>query len=384
MRLDQNVMRPRRRMPGSGRSPSRVIMASGLLAALAFPGQAPRGLPPASARLSAEFTRIVGVRELSDGRVLIADGGDTRLVVADLAHNTTAPIGRQGGGPGEYTSLGPLLVLGGDSSLMADRSARRWLLLDRDRIVSTLPPDAPALVATNGSLIGADRYGFVLGTRSSPPPTGSSVIGRKDSVAGVRVALASGTADTVLRLRRPPARMNIQTDPKGRLTSVSINRPPFSIGEEAFVFPDGWLAVARLDPYRLDWRSPDGRWIHGPPLPFAEVKLDARERQAYIDRRTRESGKPLSLAPDEEWPATIPPFQASPLVGLPDGNVLVARTPTADHPESWYDWVDRRGRLIAQLRLPANQRLAAVGQRGAYVVTTDDDGIQRLERHPWP
>jgi hypothetical protein len=30
------------------------------------------------------------------------------------------------------------------------------------------------------------------------------------------------------------------------------------------------------------------------------------------------------------------------------------------------------------------KRLVAIGARGAYVVSTDEDGIQRLQRHPWP
>ena len=32
---------------------------------------------------------------------------------------------------------------------------------------------------------------------------------------------------------------------------MSVMRAPLSVGEEAALFPDGWFAVARLDPYRV-------------------------------------------------------------------------------------------------------------------------------------
>jgi hypothetical protein len=53
-------------------------------------------------------------------------------------------------------------------------------------------------------------------------------------------------------------------------------------------------------------------------------------------------------------------------------------------PENRYDIVDRTGRLVRGVTLPENQRLVGVGRSGAYVAETDEDGIQRLRRHPWP
>jgi hypothetical protein len=72
------------------------------------------------------------------------------------------------------------------------------------------------------------------------------------------------------------------------------------------------------------------------------------------------------------------------LVAVPDGSLLILRTPTADHPGHRYDRINRRGQLIGWVELPAAEQLAAIGVRGAYVVSTDEDGIQRLQRHPWP
>jgi len=48
------------------------------------------------------------------------------------------------------------------------------------------------------------------------------------------------------------------------------------------LFPDGWIAIARLDPYLVEWRTPDGRTVRGTPLPSARVKVDDAEKRAYM------------------------------------------------------------------------------------------------------
>ena len=165
---------------------------------------------------------------------------------------------------------------------------------------------------------------------------------------------------------------------------MRVLAPPLAVGEESLIFPDGWIAVARLEPYRFDWRSPDGKWIRGAPLERTDPRMTDREKQAYLARRSRAEGKPVAPPPDNRWPDFIPPFQARPMVPLPDGRVLVRRTPTADVPGNRYDLVDRSGRRVAIVDLPETDRIIAVGTRGTYVIVTDEDGIQRIRRHPWP
>ncbi|HJR33673.1 MAG TPA: hypothetical protein VJ817_01890 [Gemmatimonadales bacterium] len=341
-------------------------------------------LRPPTARLDEEFNRIVGLRELGDGRVLVADAGDKRLVVVDFARNQAAQIGREGNGPGEYAQVALLASLGPDSTLMPDAFNRRWLVLIGDRIARTIPPGDPAVTASRGVVRSTDERGH--GVSVTPPPirSGGQAMGKSDSIAVLLVTLSSGATDTVARLRTAPLTVWTELDNAGKVTRAGLTYPPFSVGEESLLFPDGWLAVARLDPYRVDWRTPEGRWISGAPLPFMQQPVDTRERQAYLARRTALVGRPATAPPDEAWPATIPPFQPFPLVAVPDGGLLILRTPTAGHPGHRYDRIDRRGQLIGWVELPAAERLMAIGARGAYVVSTDEDGIQRLRRHPWP
>jgi hypothetical protein len=60
-----------------------------------------------NARLDEEFTYVGSIRELANGRVLIADEKENRLFVADFAQRQVHQIGRVGSGPGEYVARVP-------------------------------------------------------------------------------------------------------------------------------------------------------------------------------------------------------------------------------------------------------------------------------------
>jgi hypothetical protein len=363
-----------------------MLLVLGVIAAgLSMTQEPPRSaLRPATATLAEEFTRIVSVRELQDGRVLVADGTEQRLVVIDLTAGNTTQIGRKGKGPGEYTAATTLYQLRADSTLMSDYFGGRWLVLHGDRIVQTIPADAAAWKATRGLPVGADTLGNLLGIQEPPASSGAFVRDKSDSNRVMLVARTTGRVDTIATVLMRPASGTRQVNPTGEVISFRMSSPRLTTGEETMLFPDGWLAVARLEPYRVDWRAPNGRWVRGSALPFTVVALNAREKEAYADRVERSSGTRPTMTADTPWPATMPPFLSRPLLDTPEGNLVVLRTQSADHPENRYDVVDRSGRLVRGMTLPGNQRLVGVGWRGAYVAETDDDGIQRLRRHPWP
>jgi hypothetical protein len=179
--------------------------------------------------------------------------------------------------------------------------------------------------------------------------------------------------------------MKVARNAAGKVTSIDIRREPFPSSEQVRLFSDGWIAIARLDPYLVEWRSPDGRVVRGSPLPYGRVKVDDAEKRAYMAAIAAANSK-TPEPPDSrnDWPATIPPFPEDALLAAPNGSLFIARSKTAAAPTLRYDVIDRRGVLTGQLTLPANERLVAFGAKSAYVVVTDDDGIQRVRRHPYP
>jgi hypothetical protein len=348
----------------------RIALASLTLAAVPPAQQAGVvRLPPANARIEQEFSDLTTLRELTDGRVLVFDRREERLVVASFANGTVRDVARKGQGPREFEYVAALLALPGDSTIAADQT-RRWLILAGDSVVAKLLSEHVALQRIALEPLGADRSGHVL-TRSF----GGGISANPDSTTVLLVHRVTGQTDTITQLanngRRGP--VSAVTAP-GRMRVVRV---PLMTGESALLFPDGWIAVVRVDPYRVDWRAPEGRWTLGRPLPFRAVRTTAAEKAAFIRRKP-------GFRNATDWPDELPPFETPvTLLASPEGQLLIRRLPTRAEPGIRYDVIDRTGGRRMQLVLPENQHILGFGAASAYVIETDDDGIQRLRRHPW-
>src|SRR3989304_2291897 len=107
----------------------------------------------------------------------------------------------------------------------------------------------------------------------------------------------------------------------------------------------GGGGMGRAEPYRVDWRAPDGRWVHGAPLPFVAVKASDREK-CWAMERWFGRVDPCDPAELPGWPEVMPPFVSLWPQGLEpvllagaDGHLVIARTPSAASPEHRYDVV---------------------------------------------
>jgi len=374
---------------------------------LAFPAavQAPRqlGLKPPTAQLSEEFTLIGSVRELSDGRALISDPRDNRVVVADLKTGAVLQVGRQGQGPGEYAMAGPLIPLAGDSSLLVDGRTRRWLLFSGATITVTVPADNQLIRALKAQARGADQRGNVWGLASPRPEidqehvkSGTITFGPADSDLVVRGNRGSGKIDTLTQVRLAVSQQTMTANAQGKLSSVSVMRAPLSVGEEAALFQDGWLAVVRLGPYRVDWISPDGRVSPGRPLPFTPIKSTRAEKDAFFERQraamtsTGRGGGAAATPPGlqaqldamrEQFPDEFPPFTNGAIAGG-DGNLYLRHPVSLNLPNYRYDVVGRSGQLLGVVSLGQGERIVSVSRSSVYVAWKDADDIERLRRHP--
>jgi len=66
-----------------------------------------------------QFSRIIGVRRFSDGRIAVANQGSDEVRIFDVQGKWLRTIGRRGDGPGEFQSLRSLFILTADSLLAA-------------------------------------------------------------------------------------------------------------------------------------------------------------------------------------------------------------------------------------------------------------------------
>lgn len=365
----------------------RIAVALGttaLAAAIAFQ-QAPRALVlrPPDATLGEPFSRVYSIRELADGRVLVSDNSrDSRLVVADLQSGSVRLIGSIGAGPGEYQAAGRLHWLPGDSTFFIDapQRGRRWLLLHRDSIVVTLAAIPDAMRIVGADISGTDSSGRVIGIRLAGADQLSGNISRQKEV--LLLAQRNGSrGDTIARLRGADQRV-VQTGTRERpfwVVSILIG----SVDDQAMLFPDGWIAIARQDPYRIEWRLPDGRSLTGPVVPWEAPRGDAREKRASLERLRRRSPN----AKDDDhmpWAERLAPFRFGALLGTPEGNLLVLRSQWSQVSDTRYDLFDRSGRRLGQFAMPDSVRIVGFGHTSVYTSVTDGDGFQYLRRHPWP
>lgn len=341
-------------------------------------------LPAATDSISEQFSGVQSIRELRDGRVLVGDKREGRLVVADFRRNTVRAIGRTGYGPNEYPAIGPLVAIANDSTLMVDSNARRWLVLHRDSIIGLVSKEERLYELAGGGLRSADSLGNLLAAAGQRTVSIRNTQQRLDSVALVVISRRRMQADTVGAIASSNTSITASgAGPNGGPARVVLQFPALNSAEDVVMMRDGWLAVARFAPYRVDWRDPSGRWRRGAPLPFQEVPVTRRERDEVRRRSEQAGGRPGVPTETAEWPEVMPPFLMAPLLEAPGGTVLVRRVPSVNAPETRYDHVGRDGRLIAQIVLSPNDRLVGFGRAAVYSVSVDDDGLERLRKHIW-
>lgn len=377
-----------------------LLLACPIVIAVAQP-VAERRLGTPEATAPEPFTTVTGVRELRDGRVLIADGRERALQVVDLASGVVAPVGRQGAGPAEWGVPSRLHAMPGDSTLMEDFTNGRYLVIlpdGRPGPTFRLPDHSPARA---GTLVGVDPRGRLVITRERP-----GAAPREPSTGVVDVLAfdrAIGRTDTIAQLAVPRGERSGVRQHAGGMLQAFTNLP-LAPRDAAAVSYDGGIAIARADGYRVEWIRSDGRRMAGPSGPAPRIRVTDAEKEAFMRSQIRPgaivtSGPigggggavPRAAAdlraitdPDMTWPAEKPPFQANAVHVAPGGRLWVLRSRAHDDPVPAYDVFDADGRVVERVVLASHARVVGFGRGVVYVARSEDDDLQHLERHRLP
>jgi hypothetical protein len=148
------------------------------------------------------------------------------------------------------------------------------------------------------------------------------------------------------------------------------------------MFLDGWTALLRREPYRVDWLAPSGELRRGRPLPFDRVPLDAAQRRAAI--RAKYFGDEADVLVERDfpsWPRYLPPFLSESITPLADGSVMIRRAPDARLAGTRHDVVDRDGALRHSVLLAPGQRVVGSDARGVFVATRSEGDFEVLTVH---
>jgi hypothetical protein len=276
-----------------------------------------------------------------------------------------------------------------DSTIFSDGANRRWMLLEGEHIVGSMPPDHPSVRSFQGMIHGADIAGSVMLSPRTWPMISDMPSRLPDSSPVLLVPRKGGAARVVAMLKRqatntvgPPdgdwRRRGTVPVPLGTVLGMSED-------EAALLCTDGRVTVARVQPFRVDYREPNGRWRLGAPIPIPDIPVDGVERAAYLERTAEMYVSDYQRPRDSDFPRVLPVFVAlsRPLIETPDGGLFVKRTQSARQPNNRYLVIDRASRLQGELTLPANQTIVGSGRQHVYLVETDEDDLQHLVRVRW-
>lgn len=382
---------------------SALLAAALVLAPGAASAQTPLGRPQAV--FPEDFGSIQTVRELSDGRVLVADPLGKALYLLDMARGTRRQVGSEGQGPQEYRQPDAVWALAGDSTLLVDLGNARLVTLGPDLAFGATRPIAQGDFEPGRPLVlaipqGVDAAGGVY-FRGMTARLGDAA--PSDSADILRLPRGGGQPTTVARFKLPDQQVTRSGSANNQNTSVS---PMPLTPEDAWgVAPDGSVVIARARDYHVEWIAPNGTRRSGPPLRWDPVRVGSAEKEEYLDDAGRGGGIAVSLtvengrpsmsmqrggagqgrreASQYTWPERLPPFYGGRIPVDPQGRAWVRRRVRAGAPAA-YDVFDRTGTRLTTVTLEPGRRVVGFGATSVYVVSHDEFDLAYLERYALP
>jgi len=325
------------------------------------------------------FGMVTAVVMLSDGRIVLADGAARHLkfFLPDGSYERT--VGRAGSGPQEFGDVLELLVLPGDTLLVADlRNQRvhridpqgRWLggqrVLREDGFPGRWDVDALGMIASFLSY----PYQFI-GDQSPPAPV-------------VRLDSTFSVADTLLLL--PPNRA-YSSSARGQEFRYHPGAPDFCLPA------NGGIVSGHSDQYELRQRGDEGALERIIRLSRPKVAFTDEDQAVVLEQVAavlRERGRPPERIAQRQsqtkFESTYPAF--GPLHCGPSGSIWVQRLRTwsslgedelvrmgiagtpPEAPE--FDVFDSDGRYMGVVRVPVRFQLHDFRGKVAYGVWLDE------------
>ena len=336
------------------------------------------------------FSRIKNVLALADGRVVVPDASEKKLMLLDFTNQRASEIARTGSGPREYQTPGGVYRGRGGAAMVYDQQQRRFLPI----LANGTAGDVVALPTAPTSMVVSDR-----GPDQFVPDTlGNVVSQRTDARSGqIETRLvgidARGTEREIAKLASPASR-DVGGGSPGVVMRQIVRYSPADIWALA---PDGWVAVISASPYRVRWISPTGKTVDGPVIPFTALPVTQADREAA--RTTNPNRPPASIStsgPGGQRTTPITPPRTEPLfadskpafpVQVPGidgmGRLWIERHVAAGAAPT-YDVLDRSGAVVDRIAFPAGTRLAGFGPGVVFAVRTDEDDLLHLQRYRLP
>lgn len=326
-----------------------------------------------------QFSSVVGVRRLDDGRIVVADRSTAQLRFFGPDGAFLSAVGGPGEGPGEFGQMTDVVPYRGDSILVWDSRARRVTVFDGEGGFGRVQTVAPADTEPQGT--GSLR--IVIGGGFTGAFADGSLVMR----GNLRIAVESGVP---FRVDVLPQRLTPEGEPRGVLGRFRGPYMSFALadsGERPTPTPfRGTLAeavrgdrfyVGSGDAFEIEVRASDGtpeRLIRAHHL---DLTVTEAHRDAYLEELRASAEDPEELAelerviPRIEFPETLPAYTG--FLMDADGHLWVRHfaKPGPEGPPTWSVF-DPEGRLLGQVETPAGFDVHQIGRDFLVGVWTDE------------
>jgi hypothetical protein len=324
------------------------LVTFGLFASLSSPNvgvsQAVRLKSP-EGELHHSLPTIISLRELPDGRVLVSDKASNGVWVADFERNRVDLVRLGDQNSALFQASGRLFDLGGDSTLMVDGASGRLTVLHGAAFVES----SVKVTGLGGAVVGADTLGTILFAKGA---------NETDSTDLLYVGGPGRGLSRVTRYFTGHARHSKSVDSTRGYTIVQFRLAESDAIEQPAIHSDGWVAVARVSPLRVEWF---------PPSAGSSITVPVRI-----------SGP--------GWVATSPFLMDLPnpaVFAAPDGTLLLQRVFERSDSLRYFDWVGRNG-TKSVFAIGSNQRIVGFGKASVFIISMMPNGDRTLVRHSWP
>jgi hypothetical protein len=325
-----------------------------------------------------QFDQLTGVVRFSDGTIAVADGGsqEVRLFSGSGVHSRT--VGREGGGPGEFTGMSGMGAGQGEEAWVYDFSLRRITWLDASgqvlRMVA-LGPEPPILHP-----VGAFSGGFVLRQL-----WGATAVAQADELGLRRDPIAYVVFDSMGSLMDTlglfPGRELLITEEDGRGVMGS---PLLGRGSSSTV-RSSRLVVGSQDRFEIGEYDYGGKLVRLLRLPAVDLTVTAEEVEAYI--RDRLEGVPADRRPGRRAELEAMPVpRTRPAYGDlrvdPSGHLWVAAFASFPSlPEHWSVF-GPEGQWLGSVEMPPRFYPWDFGEDWLLGTEADDLGVEYVVLYP--
>jgi hypothetical protein len=337
------------------------------------------------------LSRVAGAVRLSDGRIVVADGGSLQLRFFDSLGTFIDVVGGRGGGPGEFTRLDALATLAGDtiSALSVPRAVTFFdpqgeflRRVDASRVPAGLPDGLKVVVAVLGD------QSIVVGSlpMPSPRPRGTRWV---DSIPLVVVG------------RDTAARVPLGTFPFMLMAMNGSDRQPPWFGPTAVVAAGGSSLFAGYGAeYSIRIFSSAGRLERIIRRRWTPVRVTRADIDRYVaewaKRWIRATGPEAEQEKrdlrDDPYASEVPAY--SQFIADRAGRLWVREAHLADAPgagqlgtsplvPSVWSLFDHAGRWLGDVTMPARFLPTDIGPDYVLGIARDRDGVETVVQYQY-